>query len=101
MPDHLHLLVHGEAESANCKSFISLAKQYSGYYYMKQFSDVLWQRYSYERTLRKEEQSVAVARYILENPVRAKIVENVLNHKFAGSLICDLKDLIASTIPLS
>jgi putative transposase len=96
MPDHLHLLIHGEHEAANCKSFISLAKQYSGYYYQKEFSEVLWQRYGYERTLRKEEQTVVVARYILENPVRATLVECVLDYPFGGSLICDVKELLDS-----
>jgi REP element-mobilizing transposase RayT len=74
MPDHLHLLIHGELERANCKSFISLAKQYSGFHYKRQFLGCLWQRYIYERTLREDEQTVRVARYIVENPVRAMLV---------------------------
>ena len=96
MPDHLHLLVHGESESANCKAFISLAKQYSGYYYKREFGRTLWQRYGYERTLRKEDQTVVMARYILENPVRAKLVQSVRDYPFVGSLICELSDLVDS-----
>jgi putative transposase len=96
MPDHLHLLLHGQSESADCKAFISLAKQYSGYYYTQQFRGRLWQRYSYERTLRKEDHSLTVARYILENPVRANLVESVADYRFAGSLVCELTELIES-----
>ena len=77
MHDHLHLLVHGQSKSADCKGFIALSKQYSGYYYSKEFPGKLWQRYSYERTLRKDEDTLTVAKYILENPVRAKLVERV------------------------
>jgi len=71
-------------------------KEYSGYYYKKQLGRVLWQRYGYERTLRNDEQTFIVARYILENPVRAKLVENVQDYPFVGSLICELKDLLES-----
>ena len=31
MPDHLHLIVHGERDDSDCKRFIKAAKQYSGY----------------------------------------------------------------------
>ena len=96
MPDHLHLLVHGESEAANCKGFIALAKQYSGFYYKREFGRTLWQRYGYERTLRKEEQTLVVARYILENPVRARIAQTVEEYPFVGSLVCELKDWIDS-----
>jgi len=42
MPDHLHLLVHGQSETAQCKGVIALAKQYSGYYYSKECGRRLW-----------------------------------------------------------
>src|SRR5262245_26774765 len=42
MPDHLHLLLHGQSEVADCKKFIILAKQYSGYYYSKAIGGKLW-----------------------------------------------------------
>ena len=96
MPDHLHLLIHGESEAADCKQFITLAKQYSGYYYSKAFGGKLWQRYGYERTLRKEEDTLDVARYILHNTLRAKLVAKVEDYPFVGSLVCELKDLLLS-----
>ena len=96
MPDHLHLLVHGQSEAAECRGFIALAKQYSGYYYTKEYRRRLWQRYGYERTLRKDDDSLRVAKYILENPVRAGMVGTVLEYPFAGSLVCDARDLLAS-----
>jgi putative transposase len=96
MPDHLHLLVQGQSESADGREFAIRAKQYSGYYYQRQFGRKLWQRYSYERTLRADEDTLVVARYILENPVRAKVAETVLAYPFVGSLVCELKDLIES-----
>ena len=96
MPDHVHLLVHGQSEAADCKRFITLAKQYSGYYFSKEIGEKLWQRYAYERTLRKDEDTLAVARYIVENPVRAKLTTTVEEYPFVGSLICNLKELLSS-----
>jgi putative transposase len=96
MPDHVHLLVHGQSEAADCNRFITAAKQYSGYYYRRQFPGVLWQRYGYERTLRKDEDTLTVARYILENPVRAKLVGTIKDYPYIGSLVCSLDDLLLS-----
>ena len=96
MPDHLHLLVHGESEAADCKSFIALAKQYSGYHYSKAFRGPLWQRYGYERTLRKDEDTLTVAKYILANPVRAGLSATVSDYPFVSSLVYELKELLAS-----
>jgi putative transposase len=96
MHDHLHLLAHGHSEAADCRRFITLAKQYSGYYFSKEIGGKLWQRYGYERTLRNDEDTLTVARYIVENPVRAKLVTSVEEYPFVGSLVCDLKDLLSS-----
>jgi putative transposase len=64
MPDHLHLLVEAQCQQSDCKDFIKRAKQYSGFHYKKQIGRPLWQRYSYERTLRVEDETLSVARYI-------------------------------------
>src|SRR5580765_7084061 len=52
MPDHLHLLVEGLTDAADCRRFIKSAKQNSGYYFEKEFNRKLWQRYGFERILR-------------------------------------------------
>jgi putative transposase len=85
MPDHLHLLVDGQAENADCRLFVARAKQYSGFYYSKAFGERLWQRFGYERTLRSDEATLSVARYILENPLRAGLVRNVREYPYLGS----------------
>jgi len=94
MPDHLHVLVHGESAAADCRRFIAAAKQYSGYHYAKKYSGRLWQRYGYERTLRTDEHTLQVAKYILENPVRANLAVRVQDYPFVGSTVCELKDLL-------
>ena len=98
MPDHLHLLIEGRSEESDCKRFIARAKQYSGFYYSKARHGALWQRHGFEHVLRDEEPSVVVARYILENPLRAGIAQRVEDYPFAGSLVYPLKDLLAGFV---
>ena len=85
MPDHLHLLVEGQSAESDGRRFIARAKQFSGSHYKKTFGDRLWQRFGFERTLRTDEAALSVARYILENPVRAGLVSRVEDYPFVGS----------------
>jgi putative transposase len=94
MPDHLHLLIEGQSESSDCRRFIARAKQYSGFYYSKEFDRRLWQRNGYEHVLRDDEQTHAVARYVLNNPIRAGLVEKVEDYPYVGSLAYELRDLL-------
>jgi putative transposase len=94
MPDHLHLLIEGRTEASDCKRFISRAKQYSGFYYKQEFGSRLWQRYCFERILREYEPTLVVARYILNNPLRAGLVERVEDYPYVGSEIYSLADLL-------
>jgi REP-associated tyrosine transposase len=48
MPDHVHLLVEGVDDVSDCRRFIKLAKQYSGYYFEREFRQKLWQRYGFD-----------------------------------------------------
>ena len=94
MPDHVHLLIEGLADSSDCKRFIGRAKQFSGFYFSQQFGTRLWQRYGYERTLRDDEATLVMARYILANPVRAGLVSRVEDYPFVGSLVYSLNELL-------
>ena len=96
MPDHVHLLIEAQAESSNCRRFIARAKQYSGFHFARVFGGRLWQRYGYEHVLRDEETTIIVARYILENPVRAGLVRRVEDYPFVGSKVYALSHLLES-----
>jgi hypothetical protein len=54
----------------------------------------LWQRYGYEHVLRNDEATMSVARYILENPVRAGLVARVEDYPFAGSCTYPLQQIL-------
>lgn len=95
MPDHLHAAVEGRSAGADLKAFISRMKQYTGFYFKKEFGRPLWQRYGYERIIREEEQTQAIVRYILENPIRAGLVQTVDGYPFVGSSEYTLDQLLA------
>jgi putative transposase len=94
MPDHVHLLIEGQSERADCRSFVKRAKQYAGFHYTKAFGGRLWQRYGFERVLRNDEATLPVARYIVENPVRARLVASPAEYPFAGSQIYSLSEIL-------
>lgn len=94
MPDHVHLLVDGTSDDSDCRRFIARGKQLSGFHYKKQFGEPLWQRYGFEHTLRSDEATLSVARYILENPVRAGLVKCVEEYPFLGSDVYAIADIL-------
>jgi putative transposase len=94
MPDHLHLLIKGGCEASDCRAFVRRAKQYSGFYYAKAHGGKLWQRYGYDHVLRDEEKTAIVARYILNNPVRAGLVKRIEDYPYCGSLEWPLEALL-------
>ena len=87
MPDHLHLLVEGRVDAASLTAFARDIKQRTGYHWRRKAEGVLWQDGYYERVLRDDEQTLTVAKYILENPVRAGLVREPREYPYSGSLI--------------
>jgi REP-associated tyrosine transposase len=94
MPDHVHFLAEGESETADGRRLIIRAKQFSGFYYSKQFQKPLWQRYGYERVLRTEEDTLGVAKYILENPVRGGLARSPQDYEFSGSKRHSIQEIL-------
>jgi putative transposase len=94
MPDHLHLLLEGKSENAVIDQCVIRGKQYSGFWFAKKFGSRLWQKSSWDRALRAEDDRNEVIRYILANPVRAGIVDTPLEYEFSGSFVYEREDLI-------
>ena len=85
MPDHLHLmLILGESETlpqtmARAKARIwQLLRQASG------SSLRLWQHSYHDHALRRDEDLLPAGRYLLDNPVRAGLVERHSDWKWRG-----------------
>jgi putative transposase len=90
MPDHFHVLPEGTSDAANFLELMRIFKQRSAYHWKRRYGRELWQRNYIERVLRDEEDTSTVARYILENPVRAGLVRSPGGYRFSGSLVMDL-----------
>ena len=96
MPDHVHLLVEAECESADLRAFVKLAKQRSGAAHALANGGPLWQAGYFDRALRDEEDSLGVARYVLNNPVRAGLVRGPHEYRFWGSTKWTREELLGS-----
>ena len=96
MPDHLHLLLVGE-EKSSLRGFMKTFKQESSFAFKQGYANSLWQRSYHDHVLRKEEVLEEVALYILNNPVRAGLVDDYENYDFSGSFVLDIKDLNGQT----
>ena len=96
MPDHLHALVEGTTETADFREFVRIFKQRSSFHLKRATGIELWQRGYFERVLRAEEDTFAVATYLLGNPVRAGMVTSPADYPFLGSLTMSVRDLLES-----
>ena len=85
MPDHAHLLIEACTDAADAARFVHQAKQRSGFACAQIWGGPLWQPSYYDRILRDEDATLAVARYIVENPVRAGLVASPRDYPFSGS----------------
>ncbi|KTC20025.1 MULTISPECIES: transposase [Pseudomonas] len=77
MPDHLHWLI--ELQHGTLASLMRRIKSRSTCLVNKTFhrKGRLWQHGFHDRALRKDEDVQAVARYIVANPLRAGLVQNI------------------------
>ena len=77
MPDHLHWLI--QLRDVTLKALMRRLKSRSTVALNKRCGrhGRLWQQGFHDRALRREEDIVAVARYIVANPVRAGLVRKV------------------------
>ena len=87
MPDHAHLLVRPEVNSDVVRFVQRFKSKTTRTYWNAGGIGRLWQRGFYDHILRKEEDVEQVARYILANPVRAGLADDVTQYPYCGSLV--------------
>jgi putative transposase len=98
MPDHVHLLVHGRRHTSDFRRFVKRIKQSTGQSYSHSAKRPLWQEGYYDRVLRPEEAEAMVARYIIENPVRAGLVTRPCDYPYVGSDEWSLDEIINAVV---
>ncbi len=75
MPDHLHVLFSPADSGRPLKDWLRDFKSYTSHRFRKQTGRQLWQESAYDHVCRAEETAERVLAYIIENPVRAGLVE--------------------------
>jgi putative transposase len=93
MPDHVHLLLEGTSEDSNLREAVSRWKQSTGYAWRVRHASRLWQPGYYDRVLRDADDTRAVVRYVLENPVRAGLASTPKAYAWLGSSRYSIADL--------
>jgi len=83
MPNHLHILIQAGESPKDLRNLVRGFKSFSS----KSTRKRLWQRSFYEHVLRKEENVVEVARYVLDNPIRKQIVEEYKEYRWCELMI--------------
>jgi len=83
MPDHVHLLLEAQGEGVSLVRLIADWKQATGYQFKRRHGLRLWQTSFFDRVLREQDSSAAVAAYILGNPIRSGLTRTVGEYPFA------------------
>ena len=86
MPDHVHLLARGLADSSEFKPFMRVVRQRTAVAYRKLSGESLWQDGYYERVLRQEDDVPSVIDYLLNNPVRAGLSDAPEQYPYSWSI---------------
>jgi putative transposase len=87
MPDHVHLAVEGSRPDSDLRRFVKVAKQRVAYIARTEFQiPCVWQDGYYERVLRTYEGMDTLVRYILDNPVRAGLVQCAEEFPHSGAM---------------
>jgi putative transposase len=76
MPDHLHLILYGKNEDSDCLKMVNMFKQKTGYWLLQNKIVFRWQKDYYDHIIKHENDLHNQMFYVLNNPVRAGIVDN-------------------------
>jgi putative transposase len=94
MPDHLHLVCEAEDDGCDLQEFVRRFKQTTAFEWKRRTGRRLWQSSYYDHVLRETESTRSVVQYLLENPVRAKLVAHPADYPHCGSFVCTREELI-------
>ncbi|MBI2907501.1 MAG: transposase [Chloroflexi bacterium] len=90
MPDHVHIVL-GPSETCDIITFVGQFKNLAQRAAWSQgVRGAFWQKRFWDHFLRVEEDLQPEVEYVLNNPVRRKMVENWKEYPFCGSLEFDL-----------
>lgn len=96
MPDHVHWLAEGLRDESSLQEFVAMFKQRTGFAWSQRSGSRLWQKGYWDRVLRPNDNPLSIARYIFENPVRARLVRDVCDYPYLGSQRYELEHIMSA-----
>ena len=94
MPDHLHVVCEARDDGCDFQEFVRRFKQTTAFEWKRKAGQRLWQSSFHDHVLRETESTRGVVQYLLENPVRAKLVAHPAAYPHCGSFVCERDELI-------
>src|SRR5262245_38314938 len=91
MPDHLHVILHGQNDTANTFAAMLNFKQRSGYWFGQNRPNLRWQKDFYDHVIHADEDLRAQVRYVADNPVRRGLVRVWSECPHTGAIGIDLQ----------
>ncbi len=81
------MIIKGNDENSNLLNFMKTFKQKSGFFFLKNYSDIKWQKDFYDHIIRNDEDIKNQVFYIWYNPIRQNIVEHWKEYIYKGSTV--------------
>lgn len=85
MPDHFHVVASPGADGLS-EAVRRLKGRYSAWWRENGDGHALWQPGFFDHRIRQEESFIDKCRYVLQNPVRAGLVERAEDYEWSGAL---------------
>jgi len=92
MPDHGHFVLGGKTENSDPLKVMYRFSQKTGYWFTNHSPHIRWQKDFYDHIVSRDEEVERHIRYILNNPVRAKLVMDWRDYPFKGSTVYNFEE---------
>ena len=93
MPDHVHLILMSDSDDTDLLRAVERYKQGTGYWLRRHHPTIRWQKGFCDRVIRANELSTQV-HYLLDNPVRWRLVDDWRKYPFTGAIGMDLEGFL-------
>jgi putative transposase len=93
MPDYLHMVVTGLTDEADLLSFIKLVKQTTSFHFKRRRGTTLWQPGGHDSIIRRSDELTGAVSYVIDNPVRTRLVSDPSAYPFTGSQTMSVETL--------
>ncbi len=95
MPDHLHVMMHGDRDDADLWRAMVSFKQSSGFWFGQNRCEFEWQKDFHDHIIKNAVERAVRVRYIADNPVRRKMAVVWSDYPYTGAIGMDLAQVMA------